>query len=129
MVFIGVRAYGICLIHMICLSVAEPVIRRVPGVRLDELGFLTGPLAWPASLLKLALGFGTALAGASVLAIVLERPFIELGRFAGSDPVAPPPLEHELSAAAGGKDVLPAALKAFGSRPGPPDRCKIVIQI
>jgi peptidoglycan/LPS O-acetylase OafA/YrhL len=94
MVFIGIRSYGIYLVHMMCLSVVLALARHVPGITFGSFSRPIGPTAWPASLFILGLGFGSALLVAAALNVVVERPMIALGRrltrsLTGAEPIAP----------------------------------------
>lgn len=94
MVFIGVRSYGIYLVHAMCLAVAVRFAGRLPFVQLDRSHQAIGPHEWTATFLILAAGLGTSLLVATGLNLVLERPMIDLGRrltrtVTGVDPLAP----------------------------------------
>jgi peptidoglycan/LPS O-acetylase OafA/YrhL len=84
MVFVGIRSYGVYLVHGFCLSVLATVIARSLGSATSTTGALT----------LFVVGFGVSLAVASVLNVTLERKFIALGRrltrrLAHEEPVAP----------------------------------------
>jgi peptidoglycan/LPS O-acetylase OafA/YrhL len=93
MVFIGVRSYGIYLVHMMCLSVSGEIARHLPGVVLDAHRLpLMHP--WAVSFLILTLACASSLLVATGLNIAVEKPFIALGRrrtrtLTGAAPVAP----------------------------------------
>jgi peptidoglycan/LPS O-acetylase OafA/YrhL len=94
MVFVGVRSYGIYLVHLICLSVAGPIVSRLLKVPLDEGRIPIGPHPWVPSLAILALGVGSSVLVAATLTILIERPCIAFGRrrtraLTGADPIAP----------------------------------------
>lgn len=80
MVFIGERAYGIYLVHLLCLSVVVAVARRVfPGVSVDAVGGASGATA-STSIVIFALETLAALVVADILRRTVELPFIRLGR-------------------------------------------------
>jgi len=79
-VFIGIRSYGVYLVHMMCLSVVIALGQYFLGFTLDSRGHLIGQDRWEASLLVLMCGFASSLLVATVLNVAIERPFIALGR-------------------------------------------------
>jgi peptidoglycan/LPS O-acetylase OafA/YrhL len=94
MVHIGIRSYGIYLIHVIVLSIVRDGVRRGLGLTLDEFGRPFGPHAWAGSLLIFALATAGSLLAANGLNLAIEQRFIRLGRrwtraFTGAEPVAP----------------------------------------
>ncbi|MFL5962156.1 MAG: acyltransferase family protein [Gaiellaceae bacterium] len=93
-VFVGVRSYGIYLVHVMCLSVVVAAMRHVPGTTFDLFDRPTGGSRWLTSSAILASAFSASLLVAALLNITIERRAIAAGRawtrrLTGSDPVAP----------------------------------------
>lgn len=80
MVFIGERAYGIYLVHLLCLSVVVAVARRLlPGVSVDAIGGPSGASV-ATTIVIFVLETVAALVVADFLRRTVELPFIRLGR-------------------------------------------------
>lgn len=80
-VYVGTRAYGIYLVHLICLSVVVSAVQRVyPGAAFDALNRPTGSHRLDTSLLIFAVGAIVSVAVADVLHRTVERTFIGFGR-------------------------------------------------
>ena len=91
MIHVGVRAYGIYLVHMMVFSAVHAGLRAIPAMRWRE-----GRLEW--SLVSLAVTVLVSWLAASALNAAVERPLIALGRrwtraLTGSDPDAPARME------------------------------------
>jgi peptidoglycan/LPS O-acetylase OafA/YrhL len=93
-IFVGVRSYGIYLVHVICLAVIVAVMRDVPGVTFDSSDRPTGGSRWLTSSAILASAFCVSLLVAALLNLTIERRAIAAGRawtrrLTGSAAIAP----------------------------------------
>jgi peptidoglycan/LPS O-acetylase OafA/YrhL len=95
MVYIGTRAYGIYLIHLLVLLFLGTAVRHaVPQIRYDEVGHPLGAAVYPVTVFIFVVGLALTLAGAELMNRTIEAPFIALGRrltrrFTGREPIAP----------------------------------------